>query len=208
MKEKTNQRLRLSGYGVELQMKSTEYKSQDDSELKDKEGSAETSQEEEEIEIEGFDFAKLKQLFPDLKKNLDKFKQHLEDSSNELAALKVWQFQALSLQAAERIMHAPRDEALKVFTNIAQNFPMQAKGLVNTVVNPEMKREMKINSDIFATTLNLQPSDTALFINGMFHDVDVVDVYALLDVLRQELSTMEGKLFVIILNKLQYNYCI
>lgn len=42
-----------------------------------------------------------------------------------MAPLKVWQFQELSLQAAERIMSAPKEEALKVFTNIAQNFPMQ-----------------------------------------------------------------------------------
>ena len=74
-------------------------------------------------------------MFPDNKKDLEKFRQHLEESSNEMAPLKVWQFQELSLQAAERIMSAPRDEALKVFTNIAQNFPMQAKGLVKTVVN-------------------------------------------------------------------------
>lgn len=55
------------------------------------------------------------------------FKVHLEETSNELAPLKVWQFQELSLQAAERIMAAPKDEALKVLINIAQNFPMQVR---------------------------------------------------------------------------------
>lgn len=55
---------------------------------------------------------------------MEKFKQHLDESSNEMAPLKVWQFQELSLQAAERIMNAPKDEVLKVFTNIAQNFPL------------------------------------------------------------------------------------
>ncbi|KAL1514204.1 hypothetical protein ABEB36_003497 [Hypothenemus hampei] len=190
--ENTGERLRLSGYGVELQMKSTEYKSQDDSEVKEGQESSESSQEDDDVEIDGFDFAKLKTLFPDFKKNLDKFKQYLEDSSNELAPLKVWQFQELSLQAAERIMNAPKEEALKVLTQIAQNFPMQAKTLVKTIVNPDLRREMKINQDIFASTLNLQPSDTALFINGMFYDIDIVDVYAILDVLRQELRTMEG----------------
>lgn len=64
-------------------------------------------------------------MFPEHKKNLDRFRQHLEETSNEMAPLKVWQFQELSLQAAERIMSAPKDEALKVFTNIAQNFPLQ-----------------------------------------------------------------------------------
>lgn len=51
---------------------------------------------------------------------------------------------------------------------------------------------MKRNSDIFSSNLNLQPSDTALFINGLFYDIDLVDVYGILDILRQELRTMEG----------------
>jgi hypothetical protein len=42
-----------------------------------------------------------------------------------MAPLKVWQVQELSLQAAERIMSSPKEEALKVLTNIAQNFPLQ-----------------------------------------------------------------------------------
>lgn len=123
---------------------------------------------------------------------MEKFKQHLQETSNEMAPLKVWQFQELSLQAAERVMSAPKDEALKVFTHIAQNFPLQAKGLVKTVVNSELKKEMRSNQDVFSSTLNLQPQDTALFINGLFHDVDLVDVYGILEVLRQELRTMEG----------------
>lgn len=63
-------------------------------------------------------------MFPDKLNELNKFKQHLEESSNEMAPLKVWQFQELSLQAAERIMNAPKEESLKVLTYVAQNFPM------------------------------------------------------------------------------------
>ncbi|XP_028131393.1 UDP-glucose:glycoprotein glucosyltransferase [Diabrotica virgifera virgifera] len=192
VKGNDSKNLRLSGYGVELQMKSTEYKSQDDTELHEDQNSAEASQEDEDTELEGFDFAKLKQIFPNLKNQLDKFKTHLEDTSSELAPLKVWQFQELSLQAAERIMNAPREEALKILTNTAQNFPMQAKGLAKTTVNADLKAEMKKNSNMFAAHLNLQPSDTALFINGMFYDIDLVDVYGILEILRQELKTMEG----------------
>lgn len=192
VKERPNRRLRLSGYGVELQMKSTEYKVQDDSEVKSDSGSEESSQEDDDVEIEGFNFAKLKTLYPDVRKDLDKFKQHLEESSSEMAPLKVWQFQELSLQAAERIMNAPKDEALKVFTHIAQNFPLLAKSLVKTVVNQNLRGEILKNQEIFANTLNLQPSDTGLFINGLFYDIDIVDIFGILDVLRQELRTMEG----------------
>lgn len=41
-------------------MKSTEYKSQDDTELHEDKNSAEASQEDEDDELEGFDFARLK----------------------------------------------------------------------------------------------------------------------------------------------------
>ncbi|KAK5645916.1 hypothetical protein RI129_004380 [Pyrocoelia pectoralis] len=191
-KNREDRQLRLSGYGVELQMKSTEYKVQDDTEIRDEHSSEESSTEEEDLDIEGFNFAKLKNLFPDHKKDLDKFKQYLEETSSEMAPLKVWQFQELSLQAAQRIMNAPKDEALKVFTNIAQNFPMLAKALVKTVVNPDMKQEIKANQEVFGATLNLHFADTALFINGMFFDLDLVDFYAIFDILRQEQRTMQG----------------
>lgn len=51
---------------------------------------------------------------------------------------------------------------------------------------------MKKNADIFASNLNLQPSDTALFINGMYYDIDLIDIFGILDILRQELRSMEG----------------
>lgn len=59
-------KLRLSGYGVELQLKSTEYKSQDDSNPKETEGgdAPTTSEEEDENDpqnqIDGFNFGRLK----------------------------------------------------------------------------------------------------------------------------------------------------
>lgn len=52
--------MRLSGYGVELQMKSTEYKSQDDAELHEEQNAEESLQEDDETELEGFEFKKLK----------------------------------------------------------------------------------------------------------------------------------------------------
>jgi hypothetical protein len=60
------------------------------------------------------------------------------------------------------------------------------------VVKDELKQEIKRNQELFASSLNLQPTDTALFVNGMFFDLDVVDVISLLEVVRQELRVMEG----------------
>lgn len=63
---------------------------------------------------------------------------------------------------------------------------------MRTVVKDELKEEIKRNQELFASSLNLQPTDTALFVNGMFFDLDVVDVISLLEVVRQELRVMEG----------------
>lgn len=60
MQERQNQKLRLSGYGVELQMKSTEYKVEDDTQHRTEENAEDISSEDEDEEIEGFNINKLK----------------------------------------------------------------------------------------------------------------------------------------------------
>lgn len=41
-------------------------------------------------------------------------------------------------------------------------------------------------------SLNIQPTDTALFINGLFFDLEAIDVLTLLESLRSELRVMEA----------------
>ena len=55
-----------------------------------------------------------------------------------------------------------------------------------------MKAEMKLNQEIFSNSLNIQPSDTALLINGLFFDLEVADILTLLESLRSELRVMES----------------
>lgn len=55
-----------------------------------------------------------------------------------------------------------------------------------------MKKEVKKNHDSFLTTMNLQPSDAALFINGMYFDMDFVDVFTVLDTLKSEGRVLDG----------------
>ena len=143
------------GYGVELQIKSTEYKAQDDTKVTadqtgapGEENVAGQQPEDEDDDVEGFLFAKLKVLNPDLAPKLDKLKQSLLDESQELAPLKVWQLQELSLQAAERILSAAREESLKVMAQLAQNFPLLSRSLVRTTVRPALKSEIKRNQQV------------------------------------------------------------
>lgn len=58
--DRVDKKLRLSGYGVELQMKSTEYKATDDSDIKDNTGKSSEVTNDGVEEIEGINFMTLK----------------------------------------------------------------------------------------------------------------------------------------------------
>lgn len=88
--------VRLTGYGVELAIKSTEYKAQDDSKVKANVTGDAVVEEEEETDLDGFNFRVLKQLHPDFVQNLEDFKMHLL-AADELKPLKVWQLQGTKI---------------------------------------------------------------------------------------------------------------
>lgn len=197
VKPRGKPKLRLSGYGVELQLKSTEYKSQDDSTPKETETGETTPVSEEEDEndpqnqIDGFNFGRLKNIFPALRSPLERFRRHLSESSEELAPLKVWQMQALSMQAAAAVVDAHDaggDEALKVLTSIVQNFPMQTKSLIHVNVPRSFREEVLYNQDIWAATTGIRPSEPLLLISGAQHDAEEVDIMALLAAIREDIG--------------------
>ncbi|KAM3966578.1 UDP-glucose-glycoprotein glucosyltransferase [Aphomia sociella] len=199
VKPRGKPKVRLSGYGVELQLKSTEYKSQDDSTPKDSEDGEVPSPSEEEDEndpqnqIDGFNFGRLKNLFPALRSPLERFRRHLSESSEELAPLKVWQMQALSMQAAAAVVDAHDaggDESLKVLASIAQNFPMQTKSLIHVNVPRAFRDEILYNQDVWASSLGLRPAEPLLLVSGAQYDAEEVDLMALLAALREDIGPM------------------
>uniref|UniRef100_A0A8D2IS59 UDP-glucose ceramide glucosyltransferase-like 1 n=1 Tax=Varanus komodoensis TaxID=61221 RepID=A0A8D2IS59_VARKO len=174
----------LSGYGVELAIKSTEYKAKDDTQVKGENDPID--------EVQGFLFGKLRQLHPTLKEELKELRKHLIESTNEMAPLKVWQLQDLSFQTAARILAAPTVDALMVMKDLSQNFPTKARAITKTVVSSELRSEIEENQKYFKGTLGLQVGDSALFINGLHIDLDTQDIFSLFDVLRNEARVMEG----------------
>ncbi|XP_045583681.2 UDP-glucose:glycoprotein glucosyltransferase 1 isoform X2 [Procambarus clarkii] len=191
VKERSPKKVRLSGYGVELAIKSTEYKAQDDTKVQEDEQRQEEN-EEHEVEVEGFLFSKLEALHPDKRDELNQLRSHLEESRHEMAPLKVWQLQHLSMQAAQRIMSAPPDQQLSLFVHTAQNFPMLARSLVRIKVDEKMKREILKNQNQLSTQMEVNPSDAALYINGMHLDMDFTNIFTLLDHVRSEERVMGG----------------
>lgn len=79
-------------------------------------------------------FSHDRSLHPEKKEDLNQLRKHLVESQHEMAPMKVWQLQHLSLQAAQRIMSAPPDERLSVLVQTAQNFPALARSLVRIKV--------------------------------------------------------------------------
>ncbi|XP_077988302.1 UDP-glucose:glycoprotein glucosyltransferase 1-like isoform X2 [Glandiceps talaboti] len=191
IKDKPDNKVRLSGYGVELAIKSTEYKAVDDSQVKDDEESDDVIPEGED-EVQGFDFNTLRKLHPEREEKLKTFRNHLIETSNDMAPLKVWQLQDISLQAAQRVLSSPSEDALRVMRDTSQNFPTQARSLVKTPVKKEVKDEMKLNQDHIGRTLGMSPGEAMMLINGLQIDTDIADPFMLLDLLRSETKLMEG----------------
>ncbi|XP_044147949.1 LOW QUALITY PROTEIN: UDP-glucose:glycoprotein glucosyltransferase 1-like [Bufo gargarizans] len=183
----------LSGYGVELAIKSTEYKAKDDTQVKGNNVNATVVGDNDSVdEVQGFLFGKLRQLYPELQEQLKELRKHLVESTNEMAPLKVWELQDLSFQTAARILAAPSSEALLVMKDLSQNFPTKARTLTRTVVDAAIRMEVEENQKYFKGTLGLQPGDSGLFINGLHIDLDSQDIFSLFDVLRNEARVMEG----------------
>ena len=69
----------------------------------------------------------------------------------------------------------------QVMGDLASNFPSHARSLSRITVPKELKKEVKKNSDIFYSSLNVQPNDAALFINGQHFDMEFTDIFTILD---------------------------
>eukprot|EP00731_Ephydatia_muelleri_P030450 Em0021g973a len=183
-------RTRLSGYGVQLAIKSTEYKAVDDRQVQ--EGTAPVvSKSNEEEEVEGFLFSKLKSLHPDISDKLDDFRTHLIRSSRELPDLKAWQLQDLGLQAAQRVVSSGPEQALRVLRDLAQNLPVQARSLWRSQVDSQLRSEVQQNQQTLAQ-IGVNPGDVVLQLNSIVLRDEDLDVFNLQDVLRSEASLITG----------------
>ncbi|XP_016400812.1 UDP-glucose:glycoprotein glucosyltransferase 2-like, partial [Sinocyclocheilus rhinocerous] len=189
--EPKNEKMLLSGYGVELAIKSTEYKAVDDTQVKESK-SLTTDNEDENDEVQGFLFGKLKKSHPELQEELGELRKHLLESTNDMTPLKVWELQDLSFQAASRIMTVPKFDSLKLMQDLSQNFPSRARSLTRVAVNQDMRKEIEDTQKRLSESMGIQPGDASLFINGIHVDLDIHNPFSILDILRSEAKILEG----------------
>uniref|UniRef100_A0A8C4VCI4 UDP-glucose ceramide glucosyltransferase-like 1 n=1 Tax=Falco tinnunculus TaxID=100819 RepID=A0A8C4VCI4_FALTI len=160
----SKEKVYLSGYGVELAIKSTEYKAKDDTQVKDV--NATVIDENDPIdEVQGFLFGKLS----------------LESLTSILSLLD------LSFQTAARILTAPPVDALMVMKDLSQNFPTKARAITKTVVSSELRAEIEENQKVML----LESNSAFLFaVSLKFNTFSFPS--SLIDVLRNEARVMEG----------------
>jgi UDP-glucose:glycoprotein glucosyltransferase len=184
----------LSGYGVELDIKSTEYKARDDTKVNanDHQTAQKTNENEEEQGIQGFMINRLKELNPNLEDKIEEFRKHLLESTLELAPLKAWQMQDLSLQAAQRIIDSNSADALSILEDLSQNYPIRARSLSKIIVKNELKKAIKSNRQLFESQLALESGAASLYINGLELSIDTTDIFSLTSVLKKEAQLLES----------------
>ncbi|VDP15003.1 unnamed protein product [Onchocerca flexuosa] len=192
-KDVRDDKLLLSGYGVELAIKSTEYKAVDDSNTVIDKITVEESSEEYTDNEEGnygFNFTTLRKLHGDLKDSIEQFRLHLLER-DELTPLKVWQVQELSYQAAQTVVLAGTQKALNVLIDSSQNFPLAARSLSRQLVRKEFISEVNTNQEQLIE-YGVSEGESVFFINGIMVDVDALDVFQVLDMLKQEEKLANG----------------
>nr|VZI33038.1 unnamed protein product [Spirometra erinaceieuropaei] len=199
----------LNGYGVELALKSTEYKAMDDSTTKAPEAKEPNNDSAKGSDLKGSDSivdglnsVHLHLNDSDLETESFGSQQHLLSNSAEIRPLKAWQMRDLGLQAAQSIADAvsqsPGSNAgragLLALRDISRNFPSRAFGLSQLLVTPELLSEVKYNQEILAERYEVTPGSSLFLLNGLALSPSI-DIFALLDILRSEsylLSHLRG----------------
>jgi UDP-glucose:glycoprotein glucosyltransferase len=85
-------------------------------------------------------------------------------------------------------MDMPPEEALTQLVDLAQNFPIRARTLVQTKLNEALKKEITENQAFLNENYNIGEGENALFVNGINVDPDTLDVFQLFDTVRSEIQ--------------------
>eukprot|EP00850_Spirogloea_muscicola_P001842 SM000007S20802 [mRNA] locus=s7:271985:281468:- [translate_table: standard] len=174
----------LPGYGVELALKNMEYKAMDDSH--DRAGGAGSSESTEDNlmeDVKGFNFQQLLERKAHLTAELLTFRDHLMSIDDISEKVNVWDIKDLGLQASQRIAVAA--DPLQLMQEMNQNFPNLVSSLSRTKLNRTIADEIGQNQRMMMAGRNL------LALNGALLSLDSLDLFSLLELLRQELTVAE-----------------
>ncbi|KAJ9552536.1 hypothetical protein OSB04_016581 [Centaurea solstitialis] len=175
----TRDPLNLGGYGVELALKNMEYKAMDDSEIKKGVTLEDPHIEDLSQEVRGFIFSRILERKPELTSEIMAFRDSLL-SSTVSDTLNVWELKDLGHQTVQKIVHA--SDPLQSMQEINQNFPSVVSYLSRMKLNDSIKDEILSNQRM------IPPGKSLMALNGALIDIEDIDLFALLDMVHQELS--------------------
>ncbi|KHJ76641.1 hypothetical protein OESDEN_23739, partial [Oesophagostomum dentatum] len=132
-----------------------------------------------------------RELHPDASDSLDAFRIHLKEIE-ELAPLKQWQVQDLSFQASQRIVNDGAYHAIDTLKELSQNFPTHARSIARETVTRELRQEIELNQKEHLSDAGLSPGESMVFLNGIGLDVDSLDMFQLMDFIKQEERVSSG----------------
>ena len=131
-------RISLGGYGVELAIKSTEYRAQDDTKVR---GEARKLPDEAFIlnekpeDIEDLIFEEL--IEAGWKPTNPSFHEQILESVKQIPTINSSDIEDLSFQAVNLVLMAPQDRRLALMRDISQNFPILAKSISGETVREQ-----------------------------------------------------------------------
>ena len=147
---------------------------------------------EDDTPIQGFLFNKLKSLHPQLDKELNEFRKYLVESTQELAPLKAWHLQDLSVQSAQMILESEANDQLNTLIDLSQNFPLLARSLSKIGVNKDIKSSLMAHKQNFESSLSLEAGNGAFYLNGLEINLDTTDIFSLTTQLVKEAKIIEN----------------
>lgn len=133
---------RLSGYGIALDIKNTEYKVLDDRTNESTLSANDDVSGEMQLDVEGFNFGVLKERYPELSSTLEEFKNSLLISDSQTAeSITPIQMKDIGLKVIQRIRHS--SNPLKYLNEITENFPKMAPSIARIPVGDDLREEIE-----------------------------------------------------------------
>ena len=191
--EDGSRRFNVQGFGVELAIKSVEYKVKDDSAVEggQEEEAAVEAAEDEDVEVDGIMFGTLIKRRPELKSDLQNYRDFLLSSQSFDEPLKVWEMKDLGAQAAVRVADA--SDSLRMLRDVSGNFPSLAKSLTKVGVNESFKFELQSNTQ---AAQSLGYFGNVFAVSGETISVDgineAVDVFQVLNIVKKNMRKVTG----------------
>lgn len=179
--------LYLTGYGIELALKSTEYKAVDDQKVDDDTSNDSNEDNLDEIPgLHGYDFQSLKSQYPELIDKISDWETHVTqdyDSVPRVNPMSPSDLEEINLKAASYILDSPIP--LITLKQISQDFPKFAS----------LVSKQRVKSSVASESRNNGASgnqNNIFLLNGISVNEDVTNIYSLVDALKIEMDLIDS----------------